>query len=106
MLFPALRRNKDMSTTRTGAKAHQPPVSHKPRAARTLAFLPLLILPWLFMAGGAAAHEIEVQAAPDSDEAQGIQDLEAARKAADPDEAGWSRRSRASLGSRPSSCCS
>src|SRR4051794_26944663 len=76
-----------MPTTRTGAKAHQSPVSHKPRAARTLAFLPLLILPWLFMAGGAAAQEIEVQAAHDSDEAQGIQDLDAARKAADPDEA-------------------
>ncbi|HEY2295068.1 MAG TPA: carboxypeptidase regulatory-like domain-containing protein [Thermoanaerobaculia bacterium] len=85
-----------MSTTRTAAKAHQPPISRKPGAGRTLALLPLLILPWLFLAGGAAAQEIEVQAAHESDEmeaahevakARGIQDLDAARKAGDPDEA-------------------
>jgi hypothetical protein len=52
MPFPALRRNKDMPTTSTRTKAHQPPIRREP-GARTLALLSLLILCWLLLAGSA-----------------------------------------------------
>src|SRR3982751_3599674 len=79
-----------MPTTCTGAKAHQSPLNRKPGAARTLAFLALLILPWLFLAGRAAAQEVEVQAVHESDEmgeARGRRDLDKAREPAEADEA-------------------